>query len=65
MFLATGKRATTHDSTAKHQHELGDTKYYFCSAGCKTKFASNPDHYLNPAATVLLLGLGGRISLIH
>ena len=34
--------------TAQHRHELGETTYYFCSAGCKAKFANNPDHYLNP-----------------
>ncbi len=42
---------TVDPATAKHQHELGETKYYFCSAGCKAKFASNPDRYLNPAGT--------------
>lgn len=35
--------------TANHQHQLRETIYFFCSAGCKAKFASNPDRYLNPA----------------
>ena len=42
---------TVDPATARHQHELGETKYYFCSAGCEAKFASNPDRYLNPAGT--------------
>ena len=27
---------------AKHRHELGDTEYLFCCAGCRDKFAANP-----------------------
>jgi P-type Cu+ transporter len=37
------------DKTA-HHHELGDTTYHFCSAGCRAKFIANPDRYLNPPA---------------
>ena len=37
--------------TAQHRHELGETTYYFCSASCRSKFAANPDHYLNPAGS--------------
>ena len=29
-----------------HRHELGGQAYYFCSAGCRTKFAADPDRYL-------------------
>lgn len=36
--------------TTPHKHELGDTTYHFCSAGCVAKFAANPDRYLNPPA---------------
>ena len=37
-------------STA-HRHDLGDTTYFFCSAGCREKFAADPYRYLNPAGT--------------
>ena len=26
----------------EHQVELADKHFYFCSAGCKTKFSANP-----------------------
>ena len=29
-----------------HRHELRGQTYYFCSAGCRTKFAADPDRYL-------------------
>src|SRR4051794_782127 len=29
-----------------HRHELGGRTYYFCSAGCRAKFATVPDRYL-------------------
>jgi Cu+-exporting ATPase len=33
---------------AKHRHDhLGHT-YYFCCAGCRTKFIADPDKYLSP-----------------
>ena len=31
-----------------HVHEHGGQPVYFCSAGCKTKFAADPDKYLMP-----------------
>lgn len=34
-----------------HHHDLGGTTYYFCSAGCKTKFFADPQRYIAPAAT--------------
>ena len=34
--------------TAHRQTVEGQT-YYFCSAGCRTKFAADPDKYLKPA----------------
>ena len=29
-----------------HRYELRGQTYYFCSAGCRTKFAADPDRYL-------------------
>ncbi|MGE3738357.1 MAG: heavy metal translocating P-type ATPase, partial [Geminicoccaceae bacterium] len=29
-----------------HRHELRGQTYHFCSAGCRTKFAADPDRYL-------------------
>ena len=34
--------------TARFRHEIGETTYYFCSAGCLEKFRADPDRYLNP-----------------
>jgi Cu+-exporting ATPase len=34
--------------TAKHRHEHQGRPYYFCSAGCRTKFIADPDKYLSP-----------------
>ena len=31
-----------------HRHEHRGHTYYFCSAGCRTKFAADPDKYLAP-----------------
>ena len=30
----------------QHRHELRGQTYYFCCAGCRTKFAADPDRYL-------------------
>jgi len=35
-----------------HRHEHAAKMYYFCSAGCKTKFAADPDKYLAPKPAV-------------
>jgi Cu+-exporting ATPase len=35
---------------AAHNLHLGDTDYYFCSAGCLGRFKADPDRYLNPPA---------------
>ncbi|HEV7874181.1 MAG TPA: HAD-IC family P-type ATPase, partial [Enterovirga sp.] len=35
--------------TAKHRAEHEGHPYYFCSAGCRTKFVANPGRYLSPA----------------
>ena len=34
---------------SRHVHEHAGHRYYFCSAGCKTKFAADPVKYLAPA----------------
>src|SRR5688500_14781383 len=37
-----------------HRHEHAGRSYYFCSAGCRTKFAADPEQYLGdwpPAPT--------------
>jgi P-type Cu+ transporter len=33
-----------------HRHEHDATTYYFCSAGCKSKFVADPAKYLRPKA---------------
>lgn len=33
---------------AKHTHEHAGTTWYFCRAGCKRKFAEQPEKYLQP-----------------
>ena len=34
--------------TAKHRAEHAGQAYYFCSAGCRTKFMADPAKYLEP-----------------
>ena len=34
--------------TAKHRAEHDGQPYFFCSAGCRTKFLADPERYLNP-----------------
>jgi P-type Cu+ transporter len=36
--------------TAKHRAEHKGHPYYFCSAGCRAKFAADPERYLEPTA---------------
>ncbi|HEX3506455.1 MAG TPA: heavy metal translocating P-type ATPase [Xanthobacteraceae bacterium] len=33
-----------------HHHNYRQNDYHFCSAGCRTKFAADPDKYLNKSA---------------
>ncbi len=40
----------TEQSMHRHEHEA--KTYYFCSAGCKTKFAADPVKYLTPKPAV-------------
>lgn len=35
-----------------HHHKSGDTTYYFCSAGCQTKFIADPARYLKTMAVI-------------
>ena len=35
---------------AKHKADHGGRPYYFCSAGCRTKFIADPQKYLDPEA---------------
>ncbi|HEX8513653.1 MAG TPA: heavy metal translocating P-type ATPase [Allosphingosinicella sp.] len=39
---------TVDPATTAHHHELGDTTYHFCSAGCRSKFIAHPHRYLHP-----------------
>jgi heavy metal translocating P-type ATPase len=41
---------TVDPHTAKHWAEHGGHPYYFCSAGCRTKFVAEPAKYLDPDA---------------
>ena len=38
--------SVTEDS--EHHHAHNGVDYYFCSSGCRHKFAANPEQYLNP-----------------
>ena len=35
---------------AKHRYSYRDHDYFFCSAGCREKFAADPERYLRPNA---------------
>jgi P-type Cu+ transporter len=37
---------TVDPATSRHCHIAHDHSYYFCSAGCRTKFAADPEKYL-------------------
>ncbi len=39
---------TVDPHTAKHRAEVHGHPYYFCSAGCRTKFVADPQKYLGP-----------------
>ena len=41
------------EQPAKPSSEFGGAKYFFCSAGCKSKFDANPSAYLNRPSAVL------------
>ncbi len=35
------------EATAQHRSEHNGTTYYFCMAGCKTAFDTDPEKYLS------------------
>lgn len=39
---------TVDPATAKHRIEHDGRPYFFCSAGCRTKFEADPERYLKP-----------------
>ena len=39
---------TVDPATSRHRHEHDGSTFHFCSAGCRDKFAADPDHYLAP-----------------
>src|SRR5215470_6382072 len=47
--------------TTPHRHTYQGHPYYFCSAGCRTKFAADPARYLSPAAAAALGVAAGTI----
>ncbi len=40
---------TVEIATAQHKANHAGHDYYFCAAGCRTKFVANPGRYLDPA----------------
>jgi P-type Cu+ transporter len=42
---------TVDPAATAHHHELEGMTYHFCSAGCRTKFISDPHRYLHPQAS--------------
>jgi len=41
---------TVDPATSPHHFEHATGTYYFCGAGCRAKFAADPDKYLKPQA---------------
>jgi Cu+-exporting ATPase len=35
-------------TTSEHHYAHKNSDYYFCCQGCQSKFAADPEHYLNP-----------------
>ncbi len=48
-----------------HRHEHGETMFFFCSAGCKFKFAADPAKYLAPRPTVPLARVAASIAAMY
>ena len=46
-------------ATAKYSSDYKGTKYYFCSAGCKTSFDKEPDKYIANPGSGKMGGMGG------
>src|SRR5437867_1373579 len=47
--------------TTPHRHTYQGRPYYFCSSGCRTKFAADPARYVSPAATAATAIAAGTI----
>src|SRR5215472_3053949 len=43
---------TVDPRASAHRHAYRDHEYFFCSAGCRTKFAADPSKYLGTQATL-------------
>lgn len=43
---------TVDPATAKHRFAYKGQDYFFCSAGCRTKFEANPEKFLAPKSSV-------------
>ncbi len=43
-----------------HRHARGGADYFFCSAGCRAKFAADPDKYLHPVPAPATADRDGR-----
>jgi Cu+-exporting ATPase len=43
---------TVNTETARHRFQHAGSDYFFCSAGCRTKFTADPAKYLAPAPQV-------------
>ncbi len=41
---------TVDPATTPHRHSHRGVSYFFCSGGCRAKFASDPEKYLDPSA---------------
>ena len=52
---------TVDTATAKHKADHKGRAFYFCSAGCKTKFTANPEKYLDADKAVAVPVAAGTI----
>jgi len=52
-------------ATAKYTSEYKDTKYYFCSQGCKTSFDKEPEKYLAKPGSGMMGGMMGGGMMKH
>ena len=48
-----------------HRHEHGAKMYFFCSAGCKTKFTADPTRYLEPKPAAPIVGAAPSIAAMY
>jgi len=51
--------------TSRHRYEHDGATYHFCSAGCRTKFAANPDAYLKKGDAVANLAPSDMAGAIY